>query len=173
MNEPFIGSIVIFAGNFAPQGWALCNGQLLPIQQNTALFSILGTTYGGDGKTTFALPDLRGRVPVHPGQGPGLSPYNEAQSGGAETVTLTVNQLPSHNHPVNCSNTAASHGGTTPVGNVPAVTKGADVYNTTGNAQMQPQMIGNAGGSQPVPMVQPYLGVNFIIALVGIFPSRS
>ena len=94
MNEPFIGSIVMFAGNFAPQGWALCNGQLLPIQQNAALFSILGTTYGGDGKTTFALPDLRGRVPVHSGQGPGLSLYNLGQSGGAENVTLTVNQLP-------------------------------------------------------------------------------
>ncbi len=173
MNEPFIGSIVMFAGNFAPQGWALCNGQLLPIQQNTALFSILGSTYGGDGRTTFALPDLRGRVPVHPGQGPGLSPYVEGQAGGTEAVTLTVSQLPAHSHPVNCSNTAASRGGATPVGSVPAVTNGADVYSTTPNAQMLPQMIGIAGGSQPAPIVQPYLGINFIIALVGIFPSRS
>jgi len=173
MDEPFIGTIVMFAGNFAPRGWALCNGQLLSIAQNTALFSILGTTYGGDGVSNFALPDLRGRVPIHPGQGPGLSPYVEGQRGGAESATLTSNQLPAHSHPVNCSNTTASRGGTTPVGNVLAVTNSAEIYSATPNAQMSPQMIGNTGGNQPVAVVQPYLSVNFIIALQGIFPSRN
>src|SRR6185295_12464655 len=118
MSEPFIGMIVMFAGNFAPRNWAFCNGQLLSIAQNTALFSILGTTYGGDGRTTFALPDLRGRVPIHPGQGPGTSNYSLGQQGGVENVTVTQNQLPAHSHGVN----AVAQGGNqaSPVGNLPA-----------------------------------------------------
>src|SRR5579872_2904742 len=107
MDQPFIGAIVLFCGNFAPAGWALCNGQLLSISQWTALFSILGTTYGGNGTTNFALPDLRGRVPIHPGQGPGLSPYTLGQTGGVETVSLSINNLPAHSHALNGDNTAS------------------------------------------------------------------
>lgn len=167
--EPFIGQIIMFAGSFAPRGWALCDGQLLPISSNSALFSILGTTYGGDGKTTFALPDLRGRVPLHPGQGPGLSRRTLGQKGGEESVTLTVHQIPSHNHAVNASDTT---------GNVRQPTdallaQDANYTNARGDVVMNASMIGNTGGSQSHDNMQPYLGVNFIIALVGLFPSRN
>src|SRR6476469_8745709 len=120
MAEPFLGSIIIFGGNFAPKGWAMCNGQILAINQNTALFSLLGTTYGGNGTTTFALPDLRGRVPVGMGQGPGLSPMTEGQVGGTETVTLTVNQLPNHNHPHAAPATNDAATSSRPNGKLPA-----------------------------------------------------
>ncbi len=169
-----IGEIRLFAGNFAPRSWAFCNGQLLSIAQNTALFSILGTTYGGDGRTTFALPDLRGRVPLHPGVGPGLASYTLGQKAGVENVTLTQNQLPSHNHAVN----AVAEGGNqaAPTGNLPAVESTGTAKNysnaaTTG--QMNSGMIGNTGGSQPFSVVQPYTCLNYIIALQGIFPSRN
>lgn len=169
MSEPFIAQITLFAGNFAPRGWALCNGQILPIAQNTALFSLLGTTYGGNGQTTFALPDLRGRVPVHPGQGPGLSPVGLGEVGGTETVTLTVNEMPLHNHGIAASNLAAT--ASRPGGDVPAA--GGSYAGSSDGTTMNPAMVLGAGGSQPHQNRQPYLGLNFIIALEGIFPSRN
>ena len=169
MSEPFIAQIMMFGGNFAPRGWALCNGQILPIAQNTALFSLLGTTFGGNGQTTFALPDLRGRVPVHPGQGPGLSNVDLGQAAGAETVTLTQNEIAQHAHGV-----AASNGGAT--ASRPAnsfLAAGGSYTNASDGTAMNAGMVGIAGGSQPHENRQPYLGVNFIIALEGIFPSRN
>jgi microcystin-dependent protein len=166
--DPFLGEIRLFAGNFAPRSWALCNGQIMSIAQNTALFSLLGTTYGGNGQTTFALPDLRGRVPVHAGQGPGLTNYDLGQQGGTETQTLTTSQIPAHTHALN----ASSNDETTnrPTNAVPA--KGG-VYDGTLNATMNPGAIGATGASQPHPNVQPYTTLNYIIALEGIFPSRN
>ncbi len=173
MSNPFLGEIKMVGFNFPPQGWAMCNGQLLPINQNTALFALLGTTYGGDGITTFALPDLRSRVAIHTGQGAGLSPYVIGQSGGVESVTLLTTQIPSHNHGVNCN----TGGGTqaSPVAGFPAVeSTGTSLdYAAASNGAMNPAMIGNTGGSQAHANIQPYLCVNFIIALQGIFPSRN
>jgi microcystin-dependent protein len=173
MSEPFLGEIRMGGWNFAPQGWALCNGQLLSISQNTALFSLLGTTYGGNGQTTFALPDLRGRVPVHFGQGPGLSNYDQGQVGGTESVTLTPNQMPVHNHHVNSYDNQGSSG--TPTGNFPAAdgTGFTADWNDTSSTQMAPGMLTNSGGGQPHSNIQPFLTVNFVIALQGIFPSRN
>jgi microcystin-dependent protein len=177
MSEPFIGQIMMFAGNFAPRGWALCEGQVLSIAQNTALFSILGTTYGGNGQTTFALPDLRGRVPIQPGQGPGLSSYTLGQSAGVENVSLLISNIPAHNHPLEASTGAGD--APSPQNAVPAVTVDPNTqqplssYNTSPNTTMAAASVGFAGGSQPHTNVQPYLCVNFIIALEGIFPSRS
>lgn len=165
--EPFIGEIMLFAGNFEPKGWAFCDGRLLPIAQHTALFSILGTTYGGDGKTTFALPDLRGRAPIGQGQGPGLSNYSLGETGGQETVTLTVGQMPAHNH-------AFSDAGQQPSGDAVRVQTGSSqtkIQQTTGSANSG--VTQNTGGSQPHENRQPYLGVNYVIALQGIFPSRN
>ena len=172
MSEPFVGEIRMFGFNFAPQGWALCNGQLLPISQNTALFSLLGTTYGGDGRTTFALPDMRSRVPVCQGQGPGLSSYAEGQAGGAETVTLAAAQMPGHTHPVKASSSAAASD--QPEGRALA-RSASHIYTAKPDAStvMNTDMLGDAGGSQPHDNIQPYLAVNFCIALNGIFPSRS
>ena len=178
--EPFLGEIIMFAGNFAPQGWALCDGQLLAINTNQALFSLLGTTYGGDGRTTFALPDLRGRLTMHPGSGPGLSTRRSGEKGGAETVTLTLQQMPSHNH--TASGTIQAKNGrpdeSNPGGTVPAsLSQGAEGYAETSNTTMKADgvnvTVGNSGGSQPHNNLQPYQCVNFIIALVGIFPSRN
>ena len=169
MSEPFIGEIRIFGFNFAPRGWALCNGQLLSIAQNTALFSLLGTMYGGNGQTTFGLPDLRGRVPVHFGQGPGLSNYSQGEVAGSETVTLTQNQAPAHSHLVAASNGAADS--TRPAGKVPATGGG---YAAAGDGStMNPAMVNSSGGSQPHENIQPYLVLNFCIAVAGIFPSRN
>jgi microcystin-dependent protein len=170
--DPFIGQIIMFAGNFAPRGWALCDGQLLPIAQNTALFSILGTTYGGDGRTTFGLPDLRGRVPVHPGQGSGLSPYTLGQTAGSETVTLIETQMPMHTHVFapGCSTDPPSSGN--PANGVPAA-QDVQAFGNPANASMLPGNSSVAGGSQPHENLQPLLCVNFIIALEGIFPSRN
>ncbi|EAZ82674.1 phage tail protein [Algoriphagus machipongonensis] len=179
--EPFIAQIVMFGGNFAPRGWAFCDGQLLAISQNTALFSILGTTYGGDGRTTFALPDLRGRAPIGEGQGPGLSVYRLGQRGGQETHTLNTTEMPNHNH----SLIASSDAGTspTPTGNYIATHKvtiergntvDGESFNSGGNlGQMNGNSIGNNGGNLAHNNMQPYLAVNYIIALVGVFPSRS
>ena len=171
--DPILGSILLFAGNFEPLGWAFCNGQLLSIAQDTALFSLLGTTYGGDGQTNFALPDLRGRVPIHFGQGPGLSNYDLGQSGGAENTTLTLNNLPPHNHSLN----AVSEAGSTSapagayLGNTGALDK---EYNTTGTVvTMNAGAIGATGQSQPFDNLPPYLAINYVIALQGIFPSRN
>lgn len=171
-QEPFLGEIKMFAGNFAPRGWALCNGQLLPINQNSALFSLLGTTYGGDGETTFGLPDLRGRVPVHAGQGPGLSNYAQGQKGGQETVTLTVPNLPPHNHTINANNTIGNSND--PTGKLPAQTGLFDnEYSTQpANAQLSGSAVNNTGSGTAIEIRQPYNTVNFIIALVGIYPSR-
>ena len=172
MAEPFIGEIRIFAGTFAPVGWAFCDGRLLAIAQNDALFALIGTTYGGDGETTFALPDLRSRFAVHQGQGPGLSNYTIGETTGTETVTLTVPQLPAHSHIAN-----AGSGGNdlSPAGNVWATDAGGNTaaYNDASNAQMAATAIGVAGGSQPHDNIQPFLVVNFIIALEGIFPARN
>lgn len=177
MSEPFLGEIRMFAGNFAPRGWAFCNGQILPIAQNTALFSILGTTYGGNGQTTFALPNLQGQVPVQWGSAPGGSSYSLGQTGGSENVTLLIGQVPAHSHPVNASNTASTP---SVVGAVPATIPAprggtaTNSYAASGDGTtMNPQMVGPAGGSQPHANMQPYLCVSFIIALNGIFPSRN
>ncbi|HSD14287.1 MAG TPA: tail fiber protein [Flavobacterium sp.] len=171
-QEAYIGEIRMFAGNFAPVGWALCDGQLLSIAQNTALFSLLGTTYGGNGTTTFALPDLRGRVPMHPGSGPGLSPRVQGEAGGSENNTLTIAQMPAHNHTVNAS--TADGDQNVPTNTVPGNTKALDkeYVSSAPNTTMSPSMIGMTGQGQPVNNMQPYGTVNFIIALNGIYPSR-
>ena len=172
MSEPFLGEIRMFGFGFAPQGWAQCNGQLLPINQNQALFSLLGTTYGGDGRTAFALPDMRSRVPVCQGQGPGLSSYAEGQAGGAETVTLVPAQMPGHTHPVKASSSAA--GSNQPEGRALARSAG-HIYTAKPDTStiMNADMLGDTGGGQSHDNIQPYLAVNFCIALNGIFPSRS
>jgi microcystin-dependent protein len=172
MSEPYLGEIRMVGFNFAPQGWALCNGQLLAISQNTALFSLLGTYYGGDGITNFALPNLQSRVAIHQGQGAGLSPYVIGQQGGTENVTLNSQQMPSHNHLVN---TVAAQGSQTrPVNNLLAATA-SNTYAPapSDGSTLNPVAVGNAGGNQPHPNVQPYLCVNFIIALQGIYPPRN
>ncbi len=166
--EGMIGEIRLFGGNFAPRSWARCDGQLLPISQNSALFSILGTSFGGDGRTTFGLPDLRGRVPVHVGNGPGLTDRRLGEKGGQETVTLTVNQMPNHNHQLTVSGESPST--KQPSAGFAAV---GEYYDPTGNATAPANSIGNTGGNQPVSTVQPFLAINYIICLQGIFPSRS
>jgi microcystin-dependent protein len=170
MSEPFLAEIVMFAGNFAPRGWAFCSGQILAIAQNTALFSLLGTTFGGNGQTTFALPDFRGRVPVHAGQGPGLSSYNIGQVGGNESVTLLTTQMPAHNHSAACSPNDANLG--LAEGNFLATTA-TNTYASTGGSALAATTIGQSGGSQPHTNIQPYTCVNFIIAIEGIYPSRN
>jgi len=172
MSEPFVGEIRMFAGNFAPQGWAFCDGQLLAVSQNDALFSLLGTIYGGDGRTTFGLPDLRGRIPIHAGSGPGLSQRRLGAKAGAEKVTLTVNQLPSHTHREQA--TASNATGRNPVGNALGNAGFADVYtDDLGEVDMAANAITNTGGSQSHTNLMPFLCVNFIIALFGIYPSRQ
>ncbi|WXH29301.1 hypothetical protein WA016_03259 [Myxococcus stipitatus] len=172
--DQFIGEIRIFAGNFAPRGWALCEGQLLPIAQNTALFSILGTTYGGNGQTTFALPDLRGRYPMQSGQGPGLSPRVLGEQAGVETVTLIQTQMPAHNHSLNVS---ALDGDTeTPSGTLLAADSSATTTNYRAgpiDATMNAMAIGVSGGTQPHENMCPFLVLNFMIALEGVFPARG
>lgn len=175
MSEPFVAEIRIFAGNFAPRGWAFCDGQLLPISENTALFSLIGTTYGGDGRTTTALPNLQGRAPMHPGRGPGLTARRLGEKVGVETVTLTEAQIPSHSHTARASTSTAAPGGPTNTSSL-AQTGGGDAYqsNTTANlVDLASQTLATTGGSQPHDNVQPYLTLNFIIALVGLYPSRS
>jgi microcystin-dependent protein len=170
-NEPFVGQIMMVGFNFAPRGWASCAGQLLPIAENTALFSLLGTTYGGDGVQTFGLPDLRGRVPVGTGQGTGLSPYFIGQSSGVETVTLTVNQLPQHQHVYSPAASQDEPTSNRPDNNYPAV-GGYYAATTNSNAPMGAPTLTAAGGGQPHSNIQPFLGINFIISLLGIFPSQ-
>jgi microcystin-dependent protein len=175
MSEPFVGEIRMFAGNFAPRGWAFCDGQLLAVSQNDALFSLLGTIYGGDGRTTFGLPDMRGRLPIHAGHGPGLSERRLGAKGGAENVTLTVNQLPNHGHTME----AVSQIGTeaTPQNNVLARATANNPYfspaATAPTVNMATTSIGATGGSRSHTNLMPYLCVHFIIALVGIYPSRN
>lgn len=169
MSEPFLGEIRIFAGNFAPTGWALCEGQLLAISQNDALFSLLGTIYGGDGRTTFGLPDLRGRVPIHMGSGPGLTPRNIGSNSGAEEVTLTQANLPVHRHPMRASSASATT--RQPAGNVLATALGGVYFPNADPTSMDPA--NTTGGSTGHNNVMPSLVINFIIALHGIYPSRT
>lgn len=172
MSEPFIAEVRIFAGNFAPRGWAFCNGQLLPVSQNTALFSLIGTTYGGDGRSTTALPDLQGRAPMHPGRGPGLTARRLGERGGVATVTLTDAQMPNHTHTLQGSGRPAIQDD--PTGRFPAATSGFTPYNSAQNlVDMASQALPNTGGSQAHNNMQPFLTINFIIALVGLYPSRS
>lgn len=170
MSEPFVGEIRIFAGNFAPRGWAFCDGQLLAVSQNDALFSLLGTIYGGDGRTTFGLPDLRGRIPIHAGSGPGLSPRRLGAKAGSENVTLTINQLPSHSHQLKASTNIPSD--RDPTGHVTGQTVSNTYINDTPVVDMSSQAIENVGGSRSHTNLMPFLCVNFIIALFGIYPSR-
>jgi microcystin-dependent protein len=168
MSEPFLAEVRIFPYNFAPRGWAFCDGQLLAIAQNTALFSLVGTIYGGNGITTFALPNLQGRTPIGQGQGPGLSSYEVGETGGVETVTLTAQELPSHTHSLRAVSGAATTG--VPGGTVAPATGGSAVYAPAQNlVAMAP--IGGAGA--PHPNRQPYTVLNFCIAVQGIFPSRN
>lgn len=169
MSEPFIAEIRIFAGNFAPRGWSFCDGQLLPISQHTALFSIIGTTYGGDGRTTTALPNMKGRAPMHPGRGPGLTSRRLGENVGAETAPLSEAQMASHNHALTAvpSATQANPDSSVRLGN-------AAMYQTPGTTvDMASEAAGNTGGSQSHNNMQPFLTLNFIIALIGLFPSRS
>lgn len=167
MAQPYVGEIRMFAGNFAPAGWMFCEGQLLPISENETLFQLIGTTYGGDGESTFALPDMRGRIPIHQGNG-----FILAETGGAEEITLTVNQIPAHSHPFLVS--SGSSTSANPTGNVVAKTNDADVYfEDSPNQNMNVQAISPVGGSQPHTNFQPYLCINFIISLFGIFPSPT
>lgn len=169
MGEPYLGEIRMFGGSYAPIGWALCDGRLLPISQNSSLFSLLGTTYGGDGKTTFGLPNLQGRAPMHWGDGPGLTPRRLGEAGGESAVTLLANQMPSHQHGASVS--AASPDQSTPAGNVPAA---ATLYTAPpGASQLSSGSIVQTGGSQPHDNMQPYLSVTFIIATQGVYPSRT
>lgn len=175
MSEPFVAEIRIFAGNFAPRGWAFCDGQLLPIAQNTALFSLIGTTYGGDGRTTTALPNMEGRAPMHPGRGPGLTSRRLGEKTGVETVTLTEAQLPSHSHTMRG---AGASGSTATPGSTTAFAEGfpTQTYQNTTNSDLvdlASEALSVTGGGQAHDNVQPFLVLNFIIALVGLYPSRS
>jgi microcystin-dependent protein len=173
MADPFVAEIRIFGFNFAPTGWAFCNGQLLPLSQNTALFSLLGTTYGGDGKSTFALPDLQGNAPMHPGQGPGLSLHDLGETGGSETVTLLQSEIPAHSHTmrgaaqdpadVKLVNPNATFG----------LSQNGPLYQDTQNTTLAPQDLPPAGGDLPHNNMMPYLVLNFCIALQGVFPPRG
>ncbi len=183
--EGFIGEVRIFAGNFAPRSWAFCEGQLLAISQNSALFSILGTTFGGDGRTTFGLPDLRGRVPVGAGHGPGLSDYRLGAKGGRYQATLTTNELPSHQHSASLKFFAAVgdtanpnnayFSGVGPVGGGGAYNSFSFNNDTASNSSFAPDTFyaGNVGGSQATQLMQPYIAIYYIIALFGTYPSRS
>lgn len=189
MADPFIAQIILFAGNFAPRGWAYCEGQLIAIAQNNALFSLLGTTYGGDGRSTFALPDLRGRVPVQQGNGPGLHTWRLGQRGGKETTELTINELPSHNHQaVPAPSVATMHGDGTgadensPLDGVPGQAANNIYSSNAPGVTFSPDTISvvpgkvdilNRGGSRPFSNIQPTLALNYIIAMTGTYPSRS
>lgn len=168
MAQPYVGEIRMFAGNFAPAGWMMCEGQLLPISENETLFQLIGTTYGGDGEATFALPDLQGRLPLHQGNG-----FTLAETGGAEQVTLMVNQIPSHSHPILASNSIANV--SSPKNAILGVSTQASTFfpEAPTNTLMHPSTISRVGGSQPHTNFQPYLCINFIISLFGIFPSPT
>lgn len=171
MADPFVAEIRMVPFNFAPTGWAFCNGQLMPISQNTALFSLLGTTYGGDGKSTFALPDLQGRSPMHPGQGDGLSLHDLGEMGGADEVALLTSEIPFHTHSVVVDSEVGDDNDPRST-NKPATATGAGMYNTGSNVTMSYSAVSVVGSDQPHNNLQPYLVVNFVIALQGIFPQR-
>jgi microcystin-dependent protein len=167
MAQPYVGEIRMFAGNFAPAGWLFCAGQLLPISENETLFQLIGTTYGGDGESTFSLPDLRGRIPIHQGNG-----FILAETGGAEEITLTVNQIPAHSHALLASTSLATQ--SSPANTVLAQSTAADLYiEDTPTAALAPIAVGPLGGSQPHTNLQPFLCVNYIISLFGLFPSPT
>jgi len=173
--DPFVAEIRIFPFNFAPKGWAFCDGQILPLSQNTALFSLLGTTYGGDGKSNFALPNMQGNAPMHPGQGPGLSLHDLGETGGSETVSLLESEIPSHSHQLRASVENGTQGTLTP--NITLATSvGGTLYQSTTNqnlVSMNGNALAPAGGDQPHNNMQPYLTLNFCIALQGVYPPRS
>src|SRR5687767_13745041 len=174
MADPFVAEIRIFPFNFAPKGWAWCDGQLMPLSQNTALFSLLGTTYGGNGKSNFALPDLQGRAPMHPGQGPGLSLHDLGETGESETVTLLESEIPAHSHSLLASTVPGNN--ESPAGNVLARSTGGNVYLPAADAplvSMSDPAVAPAGGDQPHNNLQPYLTFYFCIALQGVFPPRG
>ncbi|MEM7357658.1 MAG: tail fiber protein [Pseudomonadota bacterium] len=177
MSEPFTAEVRIFAGNFAPRGWAFCNGQLLPIAQNTALFSLIGTTYGGDGRTTTALPNLQGRAPMHPGRGPGLTSRRLGQRGGAEMITLSEAQMANHTHQLRASNDDIEEegGDKGPTNGYTArMQANQSIYSGATNlVDMASESLSNTGGSQAHNNMQPFLTLSFIIALVGLYPSRG
>jgi microcystin-dependent protein len=170
-DTPFVAELMLFAGNFAPRGWAFCDGQLLAISQNTALFSLLGTNYGGNGTTTFALPDLRSRAPVHAGQGPGLTPRSVGETGGEDTVSLNGSQSTGHGHGAQGVRLAASQALASPAGNAPA--SGANRYSPNATTTMAANAATDAGSGAPHENMPPYLGVTYCIALQGIFPARN
>jgi len=172
MSQPFIGEIRMFAGSFAPAGWAMCDGQLQPISQNDALFTLIGTTYGGDGQETFALPNLQSRVPMHQGQGPGISQnYSLAETGGVESVTLSTQQIPVHNHAMIAANDPAT--GITALNGVLAVPPSLNTYFAADpDASLAATSLQPVGGSQPHENLQPYLVITFILSLFGIFPHQ-
>lgn len=173
--DPFVAEIRIFPFNFAPKGWAFCDGQILPLSQNTALFSLLGTTYGGDGKSNFALPNMQGNAPMHPGQGPGLSLHDLGEIGGSETVSLLQSEIPSHNHAVMTAVNASLVAIPSPAVSL-ARSRGFNGYQTVTNQNlvtMSDQTLAPAGGDQPHNNMQPYLTLNFCIALQGVYPPRT
>ncbi|MBF5004228.1 phage tail protein [Diaphorobacter caeni] len=175
MADPFVAEIRIFPFNFAPRGWAWCDGQLLPISQNTALFSLLGTTYGGNGQSNFALPNMQGRMPMHPGQGPGLSPHDLGEMGGSDSVTLLESEIPSHSHVIqtglagDAAMTAASN--SSALGTAP--TRAYATFPSNSLTSMSPKQLATAGGYQPHNNLPPYLTTYFCIAMQGVFPARS
>src|SRR5829696_2405278 len=174
MADPFVAEIRIFPFNFAPKGWAWCDGQLLPLSQNTALFSLLGTTYGGNGKSNFALPDLQGRAPMHPGQGPGLSLHDLGETGGSETVTLLESEIPSHSHAIfTHGQDPADLGSPTPNRALARTNRGFGYTTAAALTFMAPETLAPAGGDQPHNNMQPYLTFYFCIALQGVFPPRT
>lgn len=175
MADPFVAEIRIFPFNFAPKGWAFCDGQLIPLSQNTALFSLLGTTYGGDGKSTFALPDLQGRAPMHPSQGPGLRLHDLGETGGSETVSLLESEIPAHSHGMRASSDDGDLKAPTPGRSLARSTSGFAWHSdTTQNlVGLAPQALAPAGGDQPHNNMQPYLTFNFCIAMQGVFPPRG
>lgn len=175
MADPFVAEIRMFAGNFAPKGWALCDGQLMPISQNTALFSLLGTFYGGDGKSTFALPNLQGATPMQQGQGPGLSQRFLGEMGGEQYVTLIQSEMPAHSHAIMADGNTLNAKQTSPTGHVPGNLTGKTDFSSANqpNAIMNPVMASIAGGSQPHNNLMPFLGLTFIIALQGVFPAHG
>ena len=169
MAQPYVGEIRIFAGNFAPAGWMFCDGAILPISENDTLFNLIGTTYGGDGQSTFALPDLRGRIPLHQGNG-----FILAETGGTETITLTVSQIPAHTHPFLASGDLGSSPDAVGAVTAQSRTAGVDFYlEDVPTVSMAPGAIGPVGGSQPHSNLQPYLGLNFIISLFGLYPNPT
>jgi microcystin-dependent protein len=173
VSDQYLGELRLFPYNFAPLGWAFCNGQILPISQNTALFSLLGTTYGGNGTTTFALPDLRGRVPITSGQGPGTSSYSLGQTGGLENVALAQGNMPAHNHTVSPGANDSAASGTRPGGSVLARVTTAIYAGSSDGTTMAPTTTSNTGSNVPISVLQPYLVLNFCIALQGIYPTRN